>query len=884
MKKLLLPLLFCFQLISAQSPITFNISELPVAGTTQRIAVDTVPLPTINFGSKGANQFYDFSNLSLYKYDTVEFRTPTTGANSQQATCPNADVAITTDGINFLLTNTDNANNKLTLEGFQGQLTPGNTITAAYSTKPDLYVFPTNYQTNFSGNGYLQKQVPGSQVGQPFVTTVELTITTQYTDTIDGWGRVKTPLGTYKCLRKQRKETTRTQIRALVFGQWNNVSDDTKTTVRYQYVTKEAKGTVVNFNYDTANVLQSVTWSMVPPTAPIANFGSVVGSGGLVTFADSSDFYPTSWSWTFGDGGTSTQQNPTHTYTANGTYTVCLTATNAGGSSTQVCKQVVITGLASAPVANFTSANGSNGLVTFTDQSTNTPTSWAWTFGDGGTSTQQNPTHTYTANGTYTVCLTATNGVGSSTQVCKQVTITNVVVAPVADFSFVNVSGGLVSFTDLSTNTPTSWAWTFGDAGTSTQQNPSHLYTSNNTYNVCLTATNTGGSNQRCKNVVVSGISATNSAPVAFDDTASVLQPNGLVRNVGSNDIDPNGDNLCVTLVYGSPNFADAGIGNCTSIRYTPDSAFVGTDSCYYIICDNGNPILCDTGKFVVTSLFNAGVYPVAVDDVASALQPDGATVNVTTNDNGPSGPFCVTAIYGGGSAFAISGCNNIVYTPDSLFTGNDTVWYVICDNGQPTWCDTASLVVTSSSNPALLPVANFTWLPELCNGVVFTNTSTGFTSATITIHQIVNAFDPDSTYNISSTLHYYSSTPTHPGLNVQACLTATNQFGSATKCDTAQFICSGINEVTLSGIQLYPNPTNAFVTVDMSRNQDEATRNYAAIEIYNAIGEKVKVVTEKNTRLLNISVAELTDGMYLATLVDAKGARKTLGRFVVNK
>ncbi|HLP20433.1 MAG TPA: PKD domain-containing protein, partial [Chitinophagales bacterium] len=349
MKKLLPLLVFlCSQLVYAQTPITFAITDLPAANSILRIGVDTVPLPAINFGNKGANQFYDFSNLSLYKYDTVEFKTPN---NSQLTECPQADVAVTTDGINFLLTNTDNGNNKLILEGFQGQLTPGNTITAAYTDnanydKPEIHRFPTNYQTNFSGNAYLQKTVAGSSVGQPGVSQVRLTITTAYTDTVDAWGIVKTPVGTYKCLRKKRKETTRTQIEAQVFPPfWTNVSDDTKTTTRYQYLTKEAKGSVVTFSYDTGNVLQSVSWATVLPNVPIAGFTYSVGSAGAVTFTDTTD-NATSWAWTFGDGGTSTQQNPNHTYAANGTYTVCLIATNAGGSSTQVCKQVVINNIA----------------------------------------------------------------------------------------------------------------------------------------------------------------------------------------------------------------------------------------------------------------------------------------------------------------------------------------------------------------------------------------------------------------------------------------------------------------------------------------------------------------------------------------------------------
>jgi PKD repeat protein len=154
-------------------------------------------------------------------------------------------------------------------------------------------------------------------------------------------------------------------IRAKTFFGWSTISNTTNTTIRYSYVTKEAKGSVINFNYDTANVLQSINWSMTPPTAPVADFSFVNASNGLVNFTDLSDGYPTSWAWTFGDGGTSTSQNPNHTYTANGTYTACLIASNAGGSSTQVCKQVVVSNVPVAPVADFSWANPSGGLANF---------------------------------------------------------------------------------------------------------------------------------------------------------------------------------------------------------------------------------------------------------------------------------------------------------------------------------------------------------------------------------------------------------------------------------------------------------------------------------------------------------------------------------------
>jgi len=134
-----------------------------------------------------------------------------------------------------------------------------------------------------------------------------------------------------------------------------------------------------------------------------------------VYFTDISTGSPTSWSWNFGDGQTSTQRNPSHLYAA-GTYTVTLTATNSAGSNT-VTKARYVTVSNSGPVADFT-GNPTTGPaplnVQFTDISTGSPTSWSWNFGDGGTSPQRNPSHLYAA-GTYTVTLTATNPAGSKT-------------------------------------------------------------------------------------------------------------------------------------------------------------------------------------------------------------------------------------------------------------------------------------------------------------------------------------------------------------------------------------------------------------------------------------------------------------------------------------
>lgn len=161
----------------------------------------------------------------------------------------------------------------------------------------------------------------------------------------------------------------------------------------------------------------------VSGVAPVAAFSADVTSGTeplTVTFTDASTNTPTSWFWTFGDGGTSTLRNPVHIYSDPGTYTVSLTVTNAAGSDTETkTGYITVYAAASAPTAAFTAdyTSGTAPLtVTFTDSSTGNPTSWLWDFGDGTTSTDQNPVHTYTISGSYTVTLTVSNTAGSDSE------------------------------------------------------------------------------------------------------------------------------------------------------------------------------------------------------------------------------------------------------------------------------------------------------------------------------------------------------------------------------------------------------------------------------------------------------------------------------------
>jgi len=169
----------------------------------------------------------------------------------------------------------------------------------------------------------------------------------------------------------------------------------------------------INTNY--ADVYNGITES------PVADFTAspTTGTAPLpVNFTSTSSGPPDTWAWDFGDSGTSTAANPSHTYTTPGVYDVKLIVANPAGSSTNT-KTAYITVTSSPPTADFT-ATPTSGLaplqVVFTDTSSGSPTSWAWDFDNNGStdSTGQNPTNTYSA-GTYTVRLIACNGGGCST-------------------------------------------------------------------------------------------------------------------------------------------------------------------------------------------------------------------------------------------------------------------------------------------------------------------------------------------------------------------------------------------------------------------------------------------------------------------------------------
>lgn len=237
---------------------------------------------------------------------------------------------------------------------------------------------------------------------------------------------------------------------------------------------------VVIGNHPTSNISATPTQSCSSPQ--VVNFsGSGTSSNGAVSYA-----------WYFGNGGTSALQNPTQIY-FNGIYDAQLVVTDTLGCQDTAHAQIEVTDI----VAGFMSSTNSacNGVpVQFTDTS-NFADTWLWNFGDGTSSTQQNPLHTYNLNGTYTVTLTVSYGN------CPPETITQpnyISISSPVSFAFgVDDTSSCSSPFTVNFNSNASGAsgylWNFGDGNTSTLANPTHTYTTNGVFTVTLGVVNSNG-------------------------------------------------------------------------------------------------------------------------------------------------------------------------------------------------------------------------------------------------------------------------------------------------------------------------------------------------------------------------------------------------------
>lgn len=206
--------------------------------------------------------------------------------------------------------------------------------------------------------------------------------------------------------------------------------------------------------------------------------------------------------WDFGDGTTSNQWNPDHSYNADGIYEVTQTVVNACGSD--VVKQSIL--IVTPPTADF-SAQTLSGCtpfhITFANQSSDNATSFTWQFPGGmpNSSAAKTPSVTYDQPGTYAVTLVATNAAGNS-EITKTAYIT-VTSSPKTAFAFA-IDTKTVRFINESTLAQ-SYLWNFGDGNASTNPQPTHTYETAGTYEVTLITTNDCGNDTLAQTVTIGG-------------------------------------------------------------------------------------------------------------------------------------------------------------------------------------------------------------------------------------------------------------------------------------------------------------------------------------------------------------------------------------------
>ena len=235
-----------------------------------------------------------------------------------------------------------------------------------------------------------------------------------------------------------------------------------------------------------------------------------------VTFSDlsvSDSITITSYNWDFGDGEFSTEHNPVHTYSHSGTYTVKLTVSNDTIQDEEIKNSYIVvndvgfkadTTYGEPPLLiHFENTTTEELPLSITSSTTSSASfTWAWDFGDGDLSSQKEPVHTYTEAGVYTVSLTSTIHLSETTGTIT--TKTDIKSQTIEKRDYILIYGPLVadfvadftegysplsiSFTDLSTGSPSAWKWNFGDnSSEDTLQSPIHIYTNPGLYNVSLT-------------------------------------------------------------------------------------------------------------------------------------------------------------------------------------------------------------------------------------------------------------------------------------------------------------------------------------------------------------------------------------------------------------
>ncbi|MEQ8623621.1 MAG: PKD domain-containing protein [Vicingaceae bacterium] len=276
--------------------------------------------------------------------------------------------------------------------------------------------------------------------------------------------------------------------------EWIIENDTIHNSNQYTFNTQDSSINI-SLKVTAKNGCVDSTSKLFTPTVLSSNFelSDTVGCAPLsVKFTNKAKRFVSSH-WSFGDGDTSTVNDPTHVYDHEGVYSVRLITRSIDGCiDTTIYKNAIRVSSIQAKYSTTFNSTCAPMMVNFENKSINA-TAWNWSFGDGSTSTAKNPFKIYNNSGGFDISLIVSNNIGCSDTLLNRKEIT--VPGPITKFS---VSDSVVcgikplQFNDSSLNA-VEWSWFFGDGSTSQQQNPSHTYLAKGKYSAMLTTKDSSG-------------------------------------------------------------------------------------------------------------------------------------------------------------------------------------------------------------------------------------------------------------------------------------------------------------------------------------------------------------------------------------------------------
>ncbi len=304
-------------------------------------------------------------------------------------------------------------------------------------------------------------------------------------------------------------------------------------------------------------------------------------------------------------------------------------------------------------------------------------------------------------------------------------------------------------------------------------------------------------------------VAPVNDAPLAVDDLffGGINLP--INENVSLNDVDVDNDPLVFTMIQAPDSGAIVFNPNGT-FTYTPNLNFIGNDTLFYQVCDNGIPALCDTAR-VILGVNTVNLAPVAVNDSAIVTDEDQAVNgDVSANDFDPNNDPLTYALLSNASNgnVLVNANGTFTYTPALNFNGTDSFTYTVCDTATPVLCSTASVFITVNpvnDAPTAIDDAVFGGLNLPVSGNASTNDfDVDGDPLTYTLIQNPDSgivgFNPDGTFTYTPNNNFQGNDT----LVYMVCDTA-----SPSLCDTA-IVVVGVNTINLA-----PVAVNDVATVD---------------------------------------------------------------------